>query len=133
MNEQTKQKLMNFLKRFWILIIFCLVMLVGVFILIEQQSELNAVKQRNEQLSSEVNKLEKQCENLEGELSFAGSDSYSEDAARDKLGWVKEDEIVFKEGDEATGTDEASKTPEPSQTSSSDTNNDAQDDNKQEP
>lgn len=61
MNEQTKQKLMNFLKRFWILIIFCLVMLVGVFILIEQQSELNAVKQRNEQLSSEVNKLEKQC------------------------------------------------------------------------
>ena len=43
MNEQTKQKLMNFLKRFWILIIFCLVMLVGVFILIEQQSELNAV------------------------------------------------------------------------------------------
>lgn len=102
MKEQTKQKFINFLKRFWILITFCLVMIIGVFVLISQQPQMDASKKKNNELLSLKNDKEKQCENREGELSNAGSDSYIDSAARDKLGWVKKDELVFKEGDDAS-------------------------------
>lgn len=54
------------------------------------------------QLNKEKNDLQKQYEQqkaeyaeLENEAQYVGSDAYVEKTAREKLGWVKEDETKF--------------------------------------
>ena len=93
----TKQKLLTFLKRFWILIVFALAVVYGVFVIISQQTQLNEAKKRNEELTAQMDELEDKYSDLESELEHAGSEEYSMNAARENLGWVKDDELVFKE------------------------------------
>ncbi len=95
----TKEKLLTFLKRFWILIIFALAVVYGVFVIIGQQTQLADAKKRNEELSSQISALEDKYKDLESEYEHAGSDEYSMNSARENLGWVKDDELVFKEND----------------------------------
>lgn len=40
--------------------------------------------------------MENEYAALESELETAGSDSYAENTAREKLGWVKQGETVFR-------------------------------------
>ncbi len=95
----TKDKILLFIKRFGIIIAFGIAAVSAVFVLISQQSKLDEVNKRNEELQAQMAALEDEAGDLEAELEHAGSDEYSEDAARDKLGWVKDDELVFKEGE----------------------------------
>ena len=41
-----------------------------------------------------------EIESLENEKEYVGSDEYVEKVAREKLGWAKDDELVFKKKDE---------------------------------
>ena len=101
MEKESGNKLLTFLKRFGLIIVFALVAVYGVIVLLSQQSRIDEVTRRNEELEAELAAAEAVTAELEAEKEHAGSDEYSEDAARDKLGWVKEDEIVFKDGTEA--------------------------------
>ena len=40
--------------------------------------------------------LEQQVEDLEQQEAYVGTEEYIEQAAREKFGWVKEDEIIFR-------------------------------------
>ncbi len=105
----TKDKILLFIKRFGIIIAFGIAAVSAVFVLISQQSKLDEVNKRNEELQAQMAALEDEAGDLEAELEHAGSDEYSEDAARDKLGWVKDDELVFKESDTSSDNKEDGK------------------------
>ena len=47
--------------------------------------------------------MEQDLEFLKEKEAYTGSDAYIERAAREKFGWVKEGEIIFKKQQDATG------------------------------
>ncbi|MBQ4288897.1 MAG: septum formation initiator family protein [Clostridia bacterium] len=64
------------------------------FITISQQ------KQKRNELMAKKESIMEEIESLENEKEYVGSDEYVEKVAREKLGWAKDDELVFKKKDE---------------------------------
>ena len=64
------------------------------FITITQQ------KQKRNELMAKKESIMEEIESLENEKEYVGSDEYVEKVAREKLGWAKDDELVFKKKDE---------------------------------
>lgn len=106
--ETTREK-----RGFWRGLRWILLGAVGLYAIVTiflQQGTINAQQQRRQELTEHRGELEEQLAFLENEKSYIGSDSYMEKTAREKLGWVKEGEIVFKV-DEAK--DDTQETPDP--------------------
>ena len=57
-------------------------------------------KAKQKELLAEKAAIEQQIQDLEDEKEYVGSDEYIERVAREKLGWAKDNEIVFKKGEE---------------------------------
>lgn len=62
-------------------------------------AELEDKNSQISDLKKEKKKEEKRTEEIEEYKEYVGTDEYVEDTARDKLGMVKENEILFKSED----------------------------------
>ena len=87
-----------------------------------------ALKNQLSSYDSQIKELDRQIEEEEGRTTeihdvkeYMKTDEYVEETAREKLGLVKENEIVFKEG-ETSRTGSAQKDPEVSQNTQSSQN-----------
>ncbi len=66
-----------------------------------QQRTISAQKQEARNLQEQQQKMEQELEFLKEKEAYTGSDAYIERAAREKFGWVKEGEIIFRRQQEA--------------------------------
>lgn len=59
---------------------------------------ITIVSQRHKQVTllEQQAALEQQVEDLEQQEAYVGTEEYIEQAAREKFGWVKENEIIFR-------------------------------------
>ena len=71
----------------------------AVVMILNQSQVINEQKEQQEALLRQKESLEAEIHALENELEYIGSDEYIEQMARERLGWVKEDEIKFVEGE----------------------------------
>lgn len=58
--------------------------------------ELGAMQAKHAQLVQQEKTLSEQLEELENQENYIESDAYAEKIAREKFGWVKDGEILFK-------------------------------------
>ena len=84
----------------WKWVIFAAVVIYCGITILSQQSTINEHKQTLLDLETQKQELSKRIDALEEEISYMGTDEYVERTARDRLGMVKEDEIIFKDTDE---------------------------------
>jgi cell division protein FtsB len=90
-----------------------LLILVGVAIyagitLVSQQSALSSQIQKQETLLETEAQLVRDLEYYENTLSYIGTDEYVEKQARERFGWLEDDEIKFVEaqnGEQVTDVD----------------------------
>ena len=66
-----------------------------VALIISQQSVLDRNIDKNSELKEDISAVQQRIEELNEEKSILGSDEYIEQQAREKLGYVKNDETVF--------------------------------------
>lgn len=124
MDTPKKQMIMSKLRGRMRLIALGAVVLYSLITILGQQPIISEQQSIQNQLTAEVEELQQTKNFLMSEKDFIGTDAYVEQVAREKLGWVKADEIIFKEvEDEAEASvqpekednsdDEDSKTEEP--------------------
>lgn len=82
-----------------VVLIFCVILTYNSFGLRERIQE-NATVVRD--LQSQIDEQEKTREELVQESEYINSDDYIEEIARDKLGLVHDNEIVFQKEDESS-------------------------------
>ena len=82
-----------------VVLIFCVILTYNSFGLRERIQE-NATVVRD--LQSQIDEQEKTREELVQESEYINSDDYIEEIARDKLGLVHDNEIVFQKEDECS-------------------------------
>lgn len=73
-----------------------LIIIMGITML-TQQPAINEKTEELEEQKKTIEELSERIEELENELNYMGTDEYIERTARDRLGMVKENEIIFKE------------------------------------
>ena len=66
------------------------------FALINQQITLSGQTAEKTKLEESAQELSDEKEFLQRELDYIGTKDYIEQAAREKLGWIKKDEIIFR-------------------------------------
>lgn len=79
--------------------IFLAILVYAVITILNQSQVIKEQEERQAELVRQKENLEAEINALENELEYIGSDEYIEQEARDRLGWVKEDEIVFTEAE----------------------------------
>ena len=82
--------------RFKLIVLFIALVYIGV-LFFSQQSVLLAQEQTQKELDEQYEEMQHEVERLEHELEYIHSDEYIEKTARERLGWVKENEIKFME------------------------------------
>ena len=89
-----------------VVLIFCVILTYNSFGLRERIQENATVVQENatvvQDLQSQIDEQEKTHEELVQESEYINSDDYNEEIARDKLGLVHDNEIVFQKEDESS-------------------------------
>lgn len=98
--KQEKKKRKYSRQTIWIAAALCAVVLYAGITMIIQRGELNARKNRNQELTAEIEELKSELEDLERQQEYVGSDAYVEKKAREEFGFVKEGEILFKVQDD---------------------------------
>lgn len=81
-------------------VIFGIITIYAVVMIIVQQVQLKEQKVLLGELEEKKQSLTEKIEQLESEFEYMTTDEYIERTARDRLGMVKEDEIVFRRADE---------------------------------
>jgi cell division protein FtsB len=76
-------------------IIFAAIAVYLVFMLVNQQKTLDENKRRNEDIRAELAQAEQDLEEVIEEEAVADTDEYVEKRAREELGYVYDDEIVY--------------------------------------
>ena len=66
-----------------------------------QQRTISAQKQEALNLQEQKKQMEQELEFLKEKEAYTGSEAYIERAAREKFGWVKEGEIIFRKQQDA--------------------------------
>ena len=99
-------------RRKWIIrvvVLACVAVYAGI-VFGSQQPMIESSAEKTKELTERVEELEQQKALLERQQMYVGSEQYTENMARDKLKWVKEDEILFRDKNE----ENASPSPSPS-------------------
>jgi cell division protein FtsB len=75
------------------------ILFIGYFlsIVIQQEVEMLSQQARMDDLREEISQVQHYNETLIRQIKHTQSDEYIEQAARDRLGWVKEGETIFIE------------------------------------
>ena len=79
--------------------IFLAILVYAVVTILNQSQVIKEQKERQAELVRQMESLEAEINALENELEYIGSDEYIEQMARERLGWVEEDEIIFTEAE----------------------------------
>jgi len=79
--------------------IFLAILVYSVVVILNQSQVIKEQEERQAELVREMESLQAEINSLENELEYIGSDEYIEQMARERLGWVKEDEILFTEAE----------------------------------
>ena len=79
----------------WLL--FAAVVIYSVIMILVQQAEIKEQTALLDELVSTEEQLTDRIEALEGEINYMQTDEYIERTARERLGMIKENEIIFKE------------------------------------
>lgn len=66
-----------------------------------QQRTISMQKQEAKDLQQQQEQMQQDLEFLKEKEAYTGTDAYIERAAREKFGWVKEGEIVFRKQEDA--------------------------------
>ncbi len=66
---------------------------------IELQQKLEAYQAKEQQLQEQIEAEQERTKEIEEYEKYTQTKKYIEEVAKDKLGLVHEDEIIFKEGD----------------------------------
>ncbi|MDL2289453.1 septum formation initiator family protein [Clostridia bacterium OttesenSCG-928-F22] len=82
--------------RFFILI-FVALMVYAVILLVRQQIKFHEISTEKQAVSTQLQQARDYNEYLQREIEQSYSDQFIEQQAREKLGWVKENEIKFIE------------------------------------
>ncbi len=88
------------IKPVFIWVLFIVTVIVLFITIISQQSALKERTEMLDALKTQQTELKQRIEALESEISYMGTDEYVERTARDRLGMVKEGEIVFKDSED---------------------------------
>ena len=83
----------------WKWVLFAVVVVYCVITILTQQAQLNEQKKISDDLAAQEEELQKKVESLENELAYMDSDEYVERTARDRLGMIKDGEIIFEDED----------------------------------
>jgi cell division protein FtsB len=89
-----KVYVLKFRTKFFLVVLFlgyCL------SIIIRQGFAMHSQQERMDNLQEEIGQMQHDNEVLNRQIEHTKSDEYIEQAARDKLGWVKEGETIFIE------------------------------------
>ena len=89
------------------LLIIGAVVIYAIIVLINQQITLSEQAAQKEELQAQATELANEQESLERKLEYVDTDEYIEQTARERLGWIKEGEIIFrrtKDGQVVTAT-----------------------------
>lgn len=78
-------------------LIFAAIVIYSVIMIVVQQTEIKKQTELLDELVSTEEQLTDRIEALEGEISYMQTDEYIERTARERLGMIKENEIIFKE------------------------------------
>ena len=92
-NHNAKRKRGRILR---LLVIISIMVYFGI-VFVTQQADIKIANEKKQELTNQLELLEHEAELLSRRQDHLGSDSDLENRARDKLGWVKDDEIVFYE------------------------------------
>ncbi len=76
-------------------IVFAAIAVYLVFLLISQQKTLDENIERGENIRSDLAAASEKLEEIENEEEIADTDEYIEKRAREELGYVYDDEIVY--------------------------------------
>ena len=76
-------------------IVFALVAVYLVYLLVSQQSTLSENMRKNAEIKQEIGAAEQKLEELENEAEIIDTREYIEKRAREELGYVYSDEIVY--------------------------------------
>ena len=68
-----------------------------------QQRTISMQKQEAKDLQQRQEQMQQDLEFLKEKEAYTGTDAYIERAAREKFGWVKEGEIIFRKQEDAQG------------------------------
>jgi len=80
--------------RFKLLILLTCVVY-ALFVFFNQDAVLNGLNEEKTQLQEQYAKANIENSELQNEANYMNSDAYVEKTAREKLGWVKENELKF--------------------------------------
>ena len=78
-----------------------------------QQRTISMQKQEAKELQERQEQMQQDLEFLKEKEAYTGTDAYIERAAREKFGWVKDGEIIFRKQEETQGGGDAAAPSEP--------------------
>lgn len=81
---------------FWCKLILVFVAVYSAFTIVSKIGVISEQKKKTEALLNKKAELTTKVEELKALEQYVGTDEYIEQAARDKLGWVKDGEILFR-------------------------------------
>lgn len=83
---------------------FCVLIIIGGIAIgcIRIRHRVSVYQERIDELSTEIKELEKTNEDLRDQMENVNSDEYIERLARERLGMIKEGEVVLKQSKEKT-------------------------------
>ncbi len=70
-----------------------------------QQRTISMQKQEAKDLQQRQEQMQQDLEFLKEKEAYTGTDAYIERAAREKFGWVKDGEIIFRKQEDGQGAD----------------------------
>lgn len=76
---------------------FISISLIGLFLVSQAYSKGINIKEQNQIALEEKAKTEDEIAELERDMEYTGTDEFVEKIARDKLGYIKDDEFIFVE------------------------------------
>jgi cell division protein FtsB len=87
-------------KRLAVAVAWTGVIIFAAFQIVSQQIQINDYKSQIAKLDDSVKTLEERKSELETQSDLYSSDEYIESVARTKLGYVRSDEVVFKQAED---------------------------------
>jgi len=81
-------------------LIFAVIAVYAIIMIVVQQLQIKEQKVLLGELEAKKQELSERIEHLESEFAYMTTDEYIERTARDRLGMVKENEIVFQQAEE---------------------------------
>ena len=88
------------IKRYIKWLVFAVIAIYAIVMIVVQQLQIKEQKALLGELEAKKQELSERIEHLESEFAYMPKDEYIERTARDRLGMVKENEIVFQQDEE---------------------------------